>query len=217
MERINVLIVDDHDMVRQGLRVFLESEGDIEIVGEAADGVEAVQKAQEYLPDVVLMDMVMPGMNGVAATRQIKETCPSSRVIILTSFGEKENIFPSIKAGAMGYLLKNTPAEDLANAIRTVAKGGFLLHPEIASKVLKEFSAPYPDVHQPTSLTPREQEVLTLIAGQYTNKEIAQELSISIKTVKTHVSNILSKLHMRDRTQAAIYAVRQGLIPPADS
>ena len=212
MEYISVLIVDDHAVVRRGLRAFLESEGDIEVVGEAADGAEALQQVQELLPDVVLMDVVMPGMDGITATRKIHEVCPSSRVLILTSFSEDDKIFPSIKAGAQGYLLKDTPAEDLGRAIRSVARGEFLLHPEIASKVLAELSALRREPPPVTDLTPREIEVLSLIAHGYTNREIARELSISVKTVKTHVSNILSKLHMVDRTQAALYAVRQGLV-----
>jgi NarL family two-component system response regulator LiaR len=217
MDRISVLIVDDHAVVRQGLRAFLESEEDIEVVGEAADGTEAVQKVQELLPDVVLMDLVMPDMDGITATRRISETSPNSRVLVLTSFSEDEKVFPSIKAGAMGYLLKDVPAEDLGRAIRSVAGGGFLLHPDIAKKVLDEFSLIRSETPPLTRLTPREIEVLTLIARGRSNKEIARDLSISIKTVKTHVSNILSKLHMMDRTQAALYAVRQGLVPPKEA
>jgi NarL family two-component system response regulator LiaR len=217
MEGISVLVVDDHAVVRQGLQAFLESEADIEVVGEAANGAEAVEKVQELLPDVVLMDLVMPGMDGITATRQIREISPNSRVLVLTSFGEDEKVFPSIKAGAMGYLLKDVPAEDLGRAIRSVARGEFLLHPEIARKVLDEFSS-IPFKGPPlTELTPREIEVLTLVARGYRNKEIAHDLGISIKTVKTHVSNILSKLHMIDRTQAALYAVRQGLVSPGES
>ncbi len=220
MERISVLIVDDHAVVRRGLRAFLESEEDIEVVGEAADGAEAVEMVQALLPDVVLMDLVMPGMGGITAIREIGETSPSSRVLVLTSFSEDEHVFPSIKAGAMAYLLKDVPAEELGSAIRSVARGAFLLDAQIASKVLKEFSS----VHQETPslgrlgrLTPREVEVLTLIARGRSNKEIAVDLHISVKTVKTHVSNILGKLHMMDRTQAAIYAVRQGLGPGSES
>lgn len=216
MEHISVLIVDDHAVVRRGLRAFLESEEDIEAVGEAADGAEAVQKAQELLPDVVLMDLVMPGMDGITATRQIGELTPSSRVLVLTSFSEDEKVFPSIKAGAMGYLLKDVPAEDLGRAIRSVARGEFLLHPEIAKKVLDEFSAIRPEMPFLAKLTPREIEVLILVARGGSNKEIARDLSISVKTVKTHVSNILSKLHVMDRTQAALYAMRQGLVPPEE-
>ena len=215
MERISVLIVDDHAVVRRGLRAFLESEEDIEIVGEAANGAEAVEKVQALLPDVVLMDLVMPGMGGIRATREIAEVSPSSRVLVLTSFSEDEQVFPSIKAGAMGYLLKDVAAEQLGSAIRSVARGVFLLDPQIASKVLKEFSTVHQEIPSLGRLTPREVEVLTLIARGRSNKEIAVDLNISVKTVKTHVSNILGKLHMMDRTQAAIYAVRKGLAPGA--
>lgn len=217
MERTSVLIVDDHAVVRQGLRTFLESEGDIEVVGEAAGGTEAVEKVKELLPDVVLMDLVMPGMDGITATRQVREVSPSSRVLVLTSFSEDEKIFRSIKAGALGYLLKDVPAEDLGRAIRSVARGEFLLHPEVAKKVLVEFSSSLSTNPPLTMLTSREVEVLGLVARGYSNKEIARDLGISIKTVKTHVSNILSKLHMVDRTQAALYAVRQGLVSPDEA
>jgi NarL family two-component system response regulator LiaR len=214
MDPITALIVDDHQVVRQGLRVFLESEGDITVVGEAGNGLDAVSKAQELLPDIILMDLVMPGMDGIAAIRKIRETTPSCKVIVLTSFSDAEKVFPAIKAGAAGYLLKDIPAEELGNAIRAVAFGGFLLHPAIAGKVLEEFSEPKSAAPALTMLTLRERNVLTLLAKHRTNKEIAQELNISVKTVKTHVSNILSKLHMMDRAQAAVYALQQGLVPP---
>ncbi len=217
MQRIRVLIVDDHAVVRRGLRAFLESEEDIQVVGEAADGVEAVEKAQELLPDVVLMDLVMPGIDGVTATGQVVRASPDSRVLVLTSFGEEDKVFPSIKAGATGYLLKDVPAEGLVRAIRSVANGELLLHPEIATKVLDEFSNTHAETPALAELTPRETEVLTLIVKGRSNKEIACDLCLSIKTVKTHVSNILSKLHTIDRTQAALYAVRQGLVPPRQS
>lgn len=217
MERVSVLIVDDHAVVRRGLRAFLESEEDIEVVGEATDGAEAVEKVQALLPDVVLMDLVMPGMGGITAIREIGEISPSSRVLVLTSFSEDEQVFPSIKAGAMGYLLKDVLAEELGSAIRSVARGVFLLDPQIASKVLKEFSGVHQETPSLGRLTPREVEVLALIARGRSNKEIAVDLHISVKTVKTHVSNILGKLHMMDRTQAAIYAVRQGLGPGRES
>ncbi len=214
MEPITVLIVDDHAVVRRGLRSFLESEGDIEVVGEAANGAEAIEKVQELLPEVVLMDLVMPGMDGVDTIRRVSQISPASRVLVLTSFSEDDMVFPSIRAGAMGYLLKDVPAEDLGRAIRSVARGEFLLHPDIAGKVIDEFRTPQATVPPMTDLTPREIEVLTLIAQGYSNKEIANSLCIAIRTVKAHVSNILSKLHAMDRTQAALYAVRQGLVPP---
>jgi len=217
MERIRVLIVDDHAVVRQGLRTFLESEEDIEVVGEASDGEEAVQKAQELSPDVVLMDLVMPGMDGITATQRIGEVSPNSPVLALTSFSEDDKVFPAIKAGAKGYLLKDVPAEDLGRAIRSLARGEFLLDGGVANKVLEEFrSSARPDESSLADLTPREIEVLALVARGRANKEIARDLGISIKTVKTHVGNILSKLHMADRTQAAVYAVRQGLLTTGD-
>lgn len=213
MERISVLIVDDHSVVRCGLRMFLETEDDIQVAGEAADGHQAIEMAQELLPDVILMDLVMPGMDGIEATRRICEVIPSSRVLVLTSYGEDEKVFASIKAGAMGYLLKDIPAEDLGRAVRSMARGEFLLDPGIARKVLDEFSQKRPEILPLTRLTPREVEVLSLVARGRSNREISSDLNISIKTVKTHVTNILSKLHAMDRTQAALYAVKHGLIP----
>lgn len=213
MEPITVLIVDDHSVVRQGLRTFLGSEAGIEVVGEAADGAEAVEKARELVPDVVLMDIVMPGLNGIAATRQIAEISPTTRVLILTSFGEDDKVFPALKAGATGYLLKDATPEQLARAIRSVASGVVSLDPDVASRVLDEFSTLDRGVPRAATLTTREEEVLGLIGRGLSNQEIALQLGISVKTVKTHVSNVLSKLHLMDRTQAAIYAVRQGLLP----
>jgi NarL family two-component system response regulator LiaR len=213
VEPISVLIVDDHAVVRSGLRSFLRSEGDIEIVGEAGNGTEAIEKVQELLPEVVLMDLVMPGMDGIEATRTISRVSPASRVLVLTSFGEEDKVFPAIKAGARGYMLKDVPAKDLGRAIRGVARGEFLLHPDIAEKVLDELREPAAEP-LPGELTPREVEVLTLVAQGLTNQEIAQRLIISVRTVKAHMSNILGKLHAADRTQAALYAMRQGLVSP---
>ena len=213
MEPITVLVVDDHSVVRQGLRTFLDSESGIEVVGEAADGAEAVERVRELVPDVVLMDLVMPGLNGIAATRQIAELSPTTRVLVLTSFGEDDKVFPSLRAGATGYLLKDATAEQLASAIRSVASGVVSLDRQVASRVLDEFSALQSGLPRTSTLTSREKEVLTLIARGLTNKEIARDLTISVKTVKTHVSNVLSKLHLLDRTQAAVYAVREGLLP----
>ena len=210
MERISVLIADDHPVVRQGLRTFLELQDDMEIVGEAGDGEEAVAKVQQLLPDVVLMDLVMPRLGGIEAIRQVRAVSPSSKVIVLTSFDDDEMVFPSVKAGAAGYLLKNARPQELAEAIRTVHRGEALLHPTIAAKLMQEFAHDKPRATGET-LTERELEVLRHIARGMANKEIARELTISEKTVKTHVSNILAKLHLADRTQAALYAVRQGL------
>ncbi len=210
MERISVLIADDHPVVRQGLRTFLELQDDMEIVGEAGDGEEAVAKVQQLLPDVVLMDLVMPRLGGIEAIRHVRAVSPSSKVIVLTSFDDDEMVFPSVKAGAAGYLLKDARPQELAEAIRTVHRGEALLHPTIAAKLMQEFAHDKPRATGET-LTERELEVLRHIARGMSNKEIARELTISEKTVKTHVSNILAKLHLADRTQAALYAVRQGL------
>lgn len=213
MTSLRVLIVDDHAVVRQGLRTFLDSEGDIEVVGEAGSGEEAIERARELQPDVVLMDLVLPGIDGIEATRRLAEVCPNARILVLTSFDDDDKVFPAIRAGARGYILKDVPAESLGRAIRSVARGEFLLHSAIANKVLEELQYTIrPEVADAADLTSREIEVLALIAQGHSNKEIAEKLAISIKTVKTHVGNILSKLHMADRTQAALYAVRQGLV-----
>jgi len=205
---IGILIADDHPVVRQGLRTFLETQDGLEVVGEASDGAEAAELAQQLLPDVVLMDLVMPGLDGVEATRRIRELSPSTKVIVLTSFDEDEKVFPSVKAGAAGYLLKDVRPQELAEAVRRVHAGEALLAPSVAAKLMQEVAGE----RQPVSgLTERELEVLRLIARGLPNKLIAQELVVSEKTVKTHVSNILAKLHLTDRTQAALYAVREGL------
>ncbi len=235
---IRVLIVDDHAVVRQGLRTFLElqddapqsgvphgsvSSGDvpalpIEVVGEAANGIEAVDLTSQLQPDVVLLDLVMPKMDGIQATPRILEESPHSRVIILTSFGDEDKVFPAIRAGAQGYLLKDIAPNDLVQAVRAVYLGQVQLHPDIARKLMSAVAAKEepPEIRAPTSLealTERELEVLRLIAEGLNNREIADKLVISDKTVKTHVSSILSKLQLGDRTQAAIYALRHGLAP----
>jgi NarL family two-component system response regulator LiaR len=225
-KKIGVLIVDDHAVVRQGLRTFLELQDDpsalpIEVVGEAANGVEAVDLARRLQPDVVLLDLVMPGMDGIQATPRIIENSPHSRVIILTSFGEEDKVVPAIRAGAQGYLLKDIPPNDLVRAVRAAYLGQVQLHPEVARKLMSAVAAQgEPPVSQPAApfaeLTEREVEVLRLIAGGLNNREIADRLVISDKTVKTHVSSILGKLHLGDRTQAAIYALRHGLAPDGD-
>lgn len=213
MDPISVLLVDDHRVVRQGLRDFLELQEDIDIIGEAASGEEGVRLAQELLPDVVLMDLVLPGIDGVEATRRVKAVSPSTRVIVLTSFTDNDKVFPSIKAGAISYLLKDVQPEELARAIRAAQRNEAVLHSEVAAKLMQEFSSLRPADDPVEQLTDREMDVLRLIAKGQSNKEIADSLIISEKTVKTHVSNILSKLHLADRTQAAIYALRQRLVP----
>jgi NarL family two-component system response regulator LiaR len=214
MDEISVLIVDDHGIVREGLRTYLDLLDDVSVVGEAQNGIEAVDQVREHHPDVVLMDLVMPGMGGIEATRQITETRPSTKVIVLTSFTEDEMVFPAIKAGAAGYLLKDVSPSDLAAAIRAVHAGEARLHPTITQKLMNQLvSAQTDPTVGPDALTARELEVLSLIAQGLSNRQVAQALAISEKTVKTHVSNILGKLHLEDRTQAAIYAYKRGLMP----
>ena len=212
MSKIDVLIVDDHAVVRQGLRSLLELHDDIQVVGEATNGREAVDLTSRSLPDVVLMDLIMPEMDGIEATRRIRAVSPSTQVIVLTSFSEDEQVFPAIKAGALSYLLKNVSPADLIKAIQAAYRGEAQLHPEIARKLMEEVSAGGKR-SAPEELSERELGVLQLLARGQRNREIGQELVISEKTVKTHVSNILSKLHLSDRTQAAIYALREGLVP----
>lgn len=210
MDKISVLIVDDHPVVREGLCSFLELHQDLEVVGEANDGVEAVEKVGELLPDVVLMDLVMPRMDGIAAIRQIRALSPSTRILVLTSFADDDKVFPAVKAGAHGYLMKDIRPADLAESIRSAYRGEPTLHPQIARKLMEQLSGREGEVPG-ERLTAREGDVLRLIARGHSNKEIAHQLVISEKTVKTHVSNILQKLHLADRTQAAIYAVRQRI------
>jgi NarL family two-component system response regulator LiaR len=212
-DNIRVMIVDDHEMVRQGAAGYLEAQEDLHVVAEASSGEEALTLAKELVPDVVLMDLVMPGLDGVEATRRLKDDSPRTQIIILTSFHEDEHIFPALQAGAISYLLKDVKATELVEAIRRAASGEATLHPRVAERVIKEFRVGDPDrQHLFTDLTEREMEVLKLIAGGHSNQKIADNLVISIGTVKGHVSNILSKLHLADRTQAAVYAWKKGLI-----
>jgi NarL family two-component system response regulator LiaR len=209
---IRVLIVDDHGVVREGLRAYLELEADIQVIGEARDGQEAVRRASELHPDVVLMDLVMPNMDGVDATTRIKAQQPDVHVIVLTSFLEDDRVVPAIKAGATSYLLKDVAATDLARAIRGARAGQAQLHPEVARRLMQQVTTPRkPEAG--AALTDREREVLRLLADGRSNKEIARALVVSERTVKGHVSNILGKLGLQDRTQAALYAVRHGLAP----
>ncbi len=212
--KIKVLLVDDHAVVRQGLRTFLELQDDMTIAGEAANGMEAIEQAKQTQPDIVLLDLMMPKMGGVEATPQIIAACPQARVIILTSFGEDDQVIPAIRAGAQGYLLKDIPPHDLVQAVREAHQGKAQLHPDVARKLMSAVAAPAAAPPSPEpDLTERELEVLRLIAQGLNNQQIAQQLTISEKTVKTHVSNILGKLHVEDRTQAAIYALKKGLGP----
>lgn len=210
---ITVMIVDDHEMVRQGAAGYLAAQREITVVAEAESGEEAVRLALEQVPDVVLMDLVMPGMDGIEATRRVKDASPRTQIIVLTSYHQDEHIFPALRAGAISYLLKDVKATDLVEAIHRAARGEATLHPRIAARLIKEFRGGDPDPENPfTVLTDREMEVLKLIARGRPNIEIAEELVISVGTVKGHVSNILSKLHLADRTQAAVFAWQEGIV-----
>ncbi|AXG77150.1 response regulator [Streptomyces paludis] len=207
---IRVLIVDDHQVVRRGLRTFLEIQDDIEVVGEAADGTEGVARTEELRPDVVLMDIKMPGTDGIQALRRLRELANPARVLIVTSFTEQRTVVPALRAGACGYVYKDVDPEALAGAIRSVHAGHVLLQPEVAGALLAQDPAGG-GTGRGTTLTEREREVLGLIADGRSNREIARALVLSEKTVKTHVSNILMKLDLSDRTQAALWAVRHGM------
>jgi DNA-binding NarL/FixJ family response regulator len=209
-DEIRVLIVDDHAVVREGLRTFLELQDGIAVCGEAADGEQAVMQAEALRPDVVLMDLVMPRLDGVGAMRELRRRLPGTRVIVLTSFAEDERLLPAIQAGAAGYLLKNVAPPELARAVRAAHAGEALIDPVIAARLVDAIAQPAGEP-APERLTTREQEVLALIARGYSNKRIALELGIAEKTVKTHVGHVLAKLGVTDRTQAAVHAVRMGL------
>jgi NarL family two-component system response regulator LiaR len=210
---ITILIVDDHAVVRQGVRAFLDTQPDLKVIGEAASGEEGIKLATQFIPDVVLMDLVMPGMDGVEATRQLKRASPRSQVVVLTSYHEDEYIFPAIRAGALSYVLKDISPRDLADVVRKAANGDVVLNPRVAARVIQELQGLRQDQANPfTELSERELEVLRLIAAGLSNAEIAGKLVLSEKTVKGHVSNILSKLHLVDRTQAAVYAWREGIV-----
>jgi NarL family two-component system response regulator LiaR len=207
---IRILLVDDHAVVRQGLKMFLGLDPELEIIGEAQDGAEAVRLAHELLPDVVLMDLLMPVMDGITAIGHIRKQLPEVEVIALTSVLEDASVVGAVRAGAIGYLLKNTESEELCRAIKAAAQGQVQLSPEAAARLMREMRQP--DI-APEPLTERETEVLLLLASGRANKEIARDLQIGEKTVKTHVSNILGKLGVQSRTQAALHAVRAGLVP----
>ncbi len=210
---ITVLLVDDHEVVRRGVRAFLEAHSEFTVVGEAETGAAAVELAEEHIPDVALMDLIMPGMDGVEATRRVKNVSPRTQIVVLTSYHEDEHIFPALQAGALSYMLKDVRMEELAEAIRRAARGEPSLHPRVAARVLQELRGTKGDEFNPLAdLTHREMEILKLIANGSKNSEIAEQLVISGHTVKGHVSNILSKLHLADRTQAAVYAWQKGVV-----
>jgi DNA-binding NarL/FixJ family response regulator len=212
VDKVRILIADDHSVVRQGLRMFLALDPEFEVVGEAATGEEAIQLAGELRPDVVLMDLLMPGMGGVAATKMIRTALPDVEVIALTSVLADEAVTGAIRAGAIGYLLKNTEADELRRAIKSAAAGQVHLSPEAAARLVREVQIP----GSPEALTERETAVLRLVARGQANKQVARQLGIREQTVKTHVSNILGKLQLQSRTQAALYAVERGLVSASD-
>jgi two-component system, NarL family, response regulator LiaR len=207
---IRVLLVDDHSVVLQGLRLFLKYDSELEVVGEAADGAEALSKARELTPDVVLMDLLMPGMDGITATAMIRRELPDTEVLALTSVLEDASVVGAVRAGAIGYLLKDTKAEALCQAIKAAAAGQVQLTPKAAARLMQAISAP----ESPEALTERETEVLRLLAQGQSNKQIARRLSNTEQTIKSHVSRILSKLGVESRTQATLYAIRTGLVSP---
>jgi two-component system, NarL family, response regulator LiaR len=211
---IRVVIADDHAVVRQGLRTFLELQEGMDVVGEAADGEEAVALVERTAPDVVLLDLVMPRVDGLEAIRRIRERAPATRILVLTSFADDHTVLPAVRAGAAGYLLKDVQPPELAGAIRTVHAGEALLAPTVATMLVEQLAAEDgAGAERGEHLTPRELEVLALLARGRANKAIALDLGVSERTVKTHVSNILGKLNLTDRTQAAVYAVRHGIVP----
>ena len=214
---ITVMLVDDHAIVRGGVAAYLSAQKDIEVVGEAASGEEAVELAAQLAPDVILLDLLMPHMDGVEATWRVRRVSPRSQVIVLTSYHEDTHIFPAIKAGALSYLLKDIEPQELAEAIRSAARGEATVHPKVASRMMAELRGDHePIINSFSELTEREQEVLRRIADGMSNADIAARLVISEKTVKSHVSNILSKLHLSDRTQAAVFAWREGIVRKDD-
>jgi len=214
--KIRVLIVDDHQVVRQGLRTFLDLNEDIQVIGEAVDGQEAIELVTQLAPDVVLMDLVMPRLDGIAATARIKALNQGAKVIALTSFTEDDKVFPAIQAGASSYLLKNVSPDALVEAIRAAYRGEARLHPDVMRKIMEKVAAQTGSAKpvDGVQLTGREGEVIRLVAQGKSNREIAETLVISEKTAKAHISNILGKLGLDDRTQMAIYAIKHGLVTP---
>lgn len=211
--RTSILIVDDHEVVRNGIRSYLEKISDFQVVGEGASGEEALSMVGELIPDIVLLDLIMPGLDGIETTRRIRQISPRTKVVVLTSYHEDVHIFPALKAGAISYILKDMKMDKLVDVLHRAVQGEVTLHPRVASRVLQNIRGENSE-DQPlfTELTERETDVLKLIASGMTNSQIAEKLVISENTVKGHVSNILSKLHLADRTQAAVYAWEQGIV-----
>ncbi len=214
---VTVVIVDDHAVVRQGVRVFLASQPGLAVVGEAATGESALRLAADLAPDVALVDLVMPGIDGVETTRRLKEVSPRTRVAVLTSYHDDEHALPALRAGALSYVLKDVQPAELARAVRGTARGGGVVDPRVAARLLRELRGEAPDAGPAARLGGREVEVLRSLAAGLSNAEIAERLAIGQKTVKSHVSNILGKLHLQDRTQAAVYAWRTGMVTPSET
>ncbi|MGE6489085.1 response regulator [Paenisporosarcina sp. NPDC076898] len=212
---IRVLIADDHHVVRRGLLFFLKTQKDMDVIGEATNGQEAVDMTASLRPDIVLMDLVMPIMDGIQATKKIKEQHPQTEVLMLTSFSDRDHVIPAIEAGAAGYQLKDIEPDDLVESIRKLMRGENTLHPRATSELMKNREPQIEPPHRLYPLTPREQDVLSELTKGKSNREIASSLFVTEKTVKTHISNIFSKLHVQDRTQAALYAVKHGLTEPS--
>lgn len=210
--RTSILIVDDHEVVRNGIRSYLERISDFHVIGEGASGEEALSMVSEMIPDIVLLDLMMPGMDGIETTRRIRQISPRTKVVVLTSYHEDVHIFPALKAGAISYILKDMKMDKLVDVLHRAVQGEVTLHPRVASRVLQNIRGEGSEQPLFTELTDRETDVLKLIASGLTNSQIAEKLVISENTVKGHVSNILSKLHLADRTQAAVYAWQQGIV-----
>jgi len=210
--RTSVLIVDDHEVVRNGIRSYLETNPDFQVVGEAASGEEALALVSELIPDIVLLDLIMPGTDGIETTRRVKQISPRTQVVVLTSYHEDVHIFPALKAGAISYILKDMKMDKLVDVLHRAVQGEVTLHPRVAARVLQNLRGDNEEQPLFTELTERELDVLKLIANGLTNNQIAEKLVISENTVKGHVSNILSKLHLADRTQVAVYAWQQGIV-----
>jgi NarL family two-component system response regulator LiaR len=210
-ETIRVLIVDDHTVVRDGLQALLSVEPGMQVVGSAADGIEAVRLARELNPDVILLDLVMPRMDGVQAINEIKRNDPAARILVLTSFAENHQVFSAIKSGAMGYIMKDTSADELIRAIRDTHHNKPVLQPEIARRLMRDIQNPEPQTNIENALTDREMEIIRQVALGKTNQEIADELVVSERTVRTHITNILAKLRLSNRTQLALYALKEGI------
>ncbi len=215
---ISVLIVDDHEIVRRGIRDYLETQADFSVIGEAGSGEQAIQMTLDLVPDIVLMDLILPGLDGIESTRRIKSLSPRTQIVVLTSFHEDEHIFPALKAGATAYILKDIRMDQLAEALHKAVNGEVTLHPRVAARVLQNIRGEHDETLNPfTELTERELDVLKLLANGLNNNRIAEQLFISENTVKGHISNILSKLHLADRTQAAAFAWREGIVRRSDS